>query len=90
MITNLKNRIFQKKEKQKESVLDFICTILSCWAMTVAAALIQDSQFTNQIGLIPILWQTLVAIVAVALLTRRWWISIIYFGILVPLFFLAV
>lgn len=90
MITNLKNRIFKKKEKQKESVLDFICTIVSCWAMTVAAALIQDSQFTNQIGLIPILWQTLVAVVAVALLTRRWWISIIYFGILVPLFFLAV
>lgn len=89
MITNLKH-IFRKKEKAKESVLDFICTIVSCWAMTVAAALIQDAQFTNQIGLIPILWQTLIAVVAVALLTRRWWISIIYFGILVPLFFLAV
>lgn len=86
---NLK-RMFRKREKAKESVLDFLLTIFSCWAMSVGAALIQDAQFTNQIGLIPILWQTLAAVVAVALLTRRWWISIIYFGILVPLFFLTV
>lgn len=86
---DLKN-IFKKRQKAKESVLDFLLTILSCWAMSVGAALIQDAQFTNQIGLIPILWQTFAAVVAMALLTRRWWISIIYFGILVPLFFLTV
>lgn len=87
-----KNKLFKKKKstKRKETVVEFICVILSCWLISVGTCLILDAQFSHQIGLKSILWQTLFAVCAAALLTRRWWIPIIYFGVLVPLFFLAI
>ncbi len=87
---NFLKRIFTKKEKNKETVLDFLCCVLSCWLISVGASLIVDAQYSIQIGLKAILWQTLLAIVVSALFTRRWWIPIIYFGVLVPVFFLAI
>ncbi len=88
----LLSKIFRKKAKQnkKETVLELLCTVLSCWLLSVGTGLVLDSQFTVKIGIAAILWQTLVATIAIMLLSRRWWISIIYFGILVPVFFLAV
>ncbi len=83
-------KLFKKKERRKETVLEFLSVVLSCWLVSVGSALIVDAQFSFQIGLNAILWQTLFAIVAAVLFTRRWWIPIIYFGILVPVFFLAI
>ena len=84
--------IFKRKPKIKkqESFLELLCVILSCWLLSVGTGLVLDSQFTITIGLSAILWQTLAATVAMFLLTRRWWIPIIYFGILIPVFFIAV
>ncbi len=83
-------KILKRKEKRKETLLELICTVVSCWLLSVGTALILDSQFTIQIGIGAILWQTAVATLAVFLMTRRWWIPIIYFGILIPVFFLTV
>lgn len=86
------NNFFKRKPKiqRKESIVELFCIVLSCWLLSVGTGLILDSQFTIRIGIVPILWQTLATTVAVLLLTRRWWIPIIYFGILIPVFFLAV
>ena len=86
------SKIFKKRPKvnRKETTLEMLCTVISCWLLAVGTGLVLDSQFTIQIGVGAILWQTLAATVAVFLLSRRWWIPIIYFGILVPVFFLAV
>ncbi len=84
------NKIFKKREKRKETTLEFLCVILNCWLISVGTSLVVDAQFSFQIGLKSILWQTLFAIAAVVLFTRRWWIPIIYFGVLVPFFFLAI
>ncbi len=80
----------KKRPKRKETFLEFVCAVLSCWLISVGTNLILDAQYSHQIGLKTILWQTLVAVLAVALLTRRWWIPIIYFGVLVPIFLLAI
>ncbi len=88
-------KIFKRKAKfekieKKETFIELICVCLSCWLLSVGTALILDSQFTMQIGIGAILWQTAAATLAVFLLSRRWWISVIYFGILIPIFFLAI
>ncbi len=83
-------KFFKRKPKQKETVIDLIFTLIGSWLLSVGTALILDSQFTIQIGIKDILWQTAVVTVAVFLVSRRWWIPIIYFGILIPVFFLTV
>lgn len=83
-------KIFKKKESTKETKLEFLCVVLNCWLISVGTGLIIDAQFSFQIGIKAILWQTAVAIAAAVLFTRRWWIPIIYFGVLVPVFFLAI
>lgn len=84
------NKIFKKKKSTKETRLEFLCVILNCWLISIGISLIVDTQFSFQIGIMSILWQTIVAIAAAVLFTRRWWIPVIYFGVLVPVFFLAI
>ena len=85
-------KIFKRNDKikTKETIADLLYVCLSCWLLSVGTALILDSQFTIQIGIVTILWQTAAATLVVFLLSRRWWVSVIYFGILIPVFFLAV
>lgn len=90
MIEKIKEKLLGRKKVRKESFLEFLCVVVSCWLVSVGTALIVDAQFTFQIGFKEILWQTLLGVVATMLVTRRWWIPIIYFGILVPVFFLAI
>ncbi len=82
--------LFKRKEKRKETFLEFLFIAIGCWLISIGTALIVDAQYSIQIGLMPIVWQTLFAVVASTLFTRKWWIPIIYFGILVPVFFLAI
>ena len=91
------SNIFRRKAKskmekleRKESIIELMCVCLSCWLLSVGTALILDSQFTIQIGIGAILWQTAAATLVVLLFSRRWWVAVIYFGILIPVFFLAV
>ena len=88
MINKFLSKIFKKPEK--ESPIELICNILCCWLIIVGTCLIIDAQFNFQIGLQTILWQTAATVVAIFLVTRRWWIPIIYFGILIPVFLLSV
>lgn len=87
MIKKIKQKLFKNRQ---ETVLELICNVLSCWLITVGVCLVLDAQLSFQIGLKPILWQTLFTVLVLFLFTRRWWIPIIYFGILVPVFFIAV
>lgn len=79
-----------KREKRKETKFDIICAVVSCWLLSVGTALVLDSQYTIQIGIKAILWQTAAATLVIFLLTRKWWIPIIYVGILVPLFIIFI
>ncbi len=84
-------KIFTKKDNKvkKETTVELICATLSCWLLSLATALILDSQFTIRIGVIAVLWQTLVTIVIVVLMTRRWWITPFCIITLVPIFLLV-
>jgi transglutaminase-like putative cysteine protease len=90
MIEKIKNIILKKPKKSKENWLEILATTLSCWLISVGVALIVDAHYSVQIGLVTILWQTLLVTVIAFLLTRQWWIAVIYFGILIPVFFLAI
>ena len=90
MIEKIKNIIFKNKATPKETWLEVLATTLSCWLISVGVALIVDAHYSVQIGLVTILWQTFLVAAIAFLLTRQWWIAVIYFGILIPLFFLAI
>ncbi len=90
MMEKLKNLILKKPPARKETWGEILCWTLSCWFIAVGICLILDSHHGFQIGIGSIIWQTLFAVAAAYLLTRRWWIVVIYFGILVPVFFLAI
>ncbi len=81
-------KIFKPKAKlsRKEYIVELICTVLSCWLLSLATALILDSQFTIRIGTVTVVWQTLATIIVITLLTRRWWITPLCIVSLVPLF----
>ncbi len=89
MKINIK-QFFKKRQRPKETIVEFIFSVLSCWLLSVGVCLILDAQLSFQIGIKPILWHTLIAVVAAVLFTRKWWIGIIYFGVLVPVFFIAI
>ena len=86
----LKNLISKKPATSKETWLEVLFSTLSCWLIAVSVCIILDAQLSVRIGVPTILWQTFFAAAAAFFLTRRWWIAVIYFGILVPVFFLAV
>ncbi len=81
-------RLFKRKKdlSRKDGIIELVCTVLSCWLLALATALISDSQFTIRIGVWTIIWQTLAVIVAIALMTRRWWIIPLCIITTVPLF----
>ncbi len=89
MIDRLKSLI-KKPTRLKETWVEILFKTLSCWLISVGVCIILDAQLSLQIGVVTILWQTAFVAAAAFFLTRRWWIGVIYFGILVPVFFLAV
>lgn len=82
--------LIKKPPLLKETWVEVLFKTLSCWLISVGVCIILDAQLSLQIGIVNILWQTFIVAAAAFFLTRRWWIAVIYFGILVPVFFLAV
>ncbi len=68
------------KKRSDESRGEFICCCLSCWLLAVGTGILLDAQFEFETGVITVIWQTLVATLLTALLSRKWWIPIAYFG----------
>ena len=72
--------IFKKRERGTETPLEFLVTILSCWLITIGVCIIADSFFYIQAGVKTVIWQTLVTIVLIVLLSRRWWLPLAFLG----------
>ena len=70
----------KRENRPKETFLEFISSLLSCWLITIGTCIILDNFFYMQIGVKPIIFQTLFTMVFVALITRRWWIPLIVVG----------
>ena len=85
-----KTNPIKRNLRKEETIVEFICCCISCWLFSVGICLILDSQFEMEIGLFSILWQTFAATALTALLTRRWWIPLVYVGMLVPILLLVV
>lgn len=81
---------FKRPKGQKETFLEFLSTILSCWLITVGTCIIIDNFFYMELGVKPIILQTLFAIIFVALITRRWWIPLIVVGLITTLILIGV
>jgi len=71
-----------KNVRRKETWFEFLFSCISCWLLSVGICLLLDAQFEKEVGIGAIIWQSLVAIVLIALVTRRWWIVLIYAGTL--------
>lgn len=72
--------ILKKRERGTETPLEFLATILSCWLITIGVCIIVDSFFYIQAGVKTVIWQTLVTIVLIVLLSRRWWLPLAFLG----------
>ncbi|MBR6533203.1 MAG: hypothetical protein IKT44_02105, partial [Clostridia bacterium] len=68
---------FKTKTQRKETFIEVLCNLLSCWLITVGTSIIFDSYFEVRIGVSTIVWQTLIAVAAAVLLTKRWWVPLV-------------
>lgn len=73
----------RKDLAKKETLMEFICCCISCWLMSVGACLLFDAQFEFEAGIVTVLWQTLLTTLVVAVMSRKWWIPLIYLGAMV-------
>ncbi len=78
----------KKNVNNKETFIEILCNILSCWLITIGTCIIFDSYFNFRVGVATIVWQTLIAVVVAVLLTRRWWVPIISLLVLIAASFL--
>ena len=90
MISRVLDYFKNQRLRNKETTMEVFCNVISCWLIAVGVCVIVGSHLAFQVSITTVLWQTLFAAIASFLLTRRWWIIVIYFGILVPVFFLAI
>ncbi len=83
--------IFGRKSNiaKKETFIEILCNVLSCWLITIGTCIIFDSYFKIHLGIGTIVWQTLIAVAAAVLLTRRWWVPVISLLLLVPVFLIV-
>ena len=70
------------KQQKNETLFEFIACVISCWLLSVGSCLLFDAQFEFEAGLVTILWQTAVSIIVIALMTRKWWIPLVYLGVM--------
>lgn len=77
----------------KESVIEFIWEMVSCWLLALGTSLLQNVQLPYPLDNITIVWQTALATVLLALFSRRWFlmlivtVQIILLGLLAMLLF---
>ncbi len=63
--------------KKKESFVEFLWELMSCWLLAVGTSLLQNVQLPYPLPTFDILWQTLLTVVLLALFSRRWFLMVI-------------
>lgn len=63
--------------KKKESFVEFLWELVSCWLLAVGTSLLQNVQLPYPLATFDILWQTLLTVVLLALFSRRWFLMVI-------------
>lgn len=77
------------KPMSRESRIEFLFELLSCWLLAVGTALMQNVQLAYPVSYFAVLWQTAVTVIILALFSRRWFILLITSVQLLILGFLA-
>ncbi len=78
---------------KKESLIEFIWEMISCWLLALGTSLLQNVQLPYPLDNITVVWQTALAVVLLALFSRRWFlmlivtVQIILLGLLAMLLF---
>lgn len=78
---------------KKESVIEFIWEMISCWLLALGTSLLQNVQLPYPLENITVVWQTALVVVLLALFSRRWFlmlivtVQIILLGLLAMLLF---
>ena len=80
MIKTFLKKIFSKREKVKQTPLEFSAALLSCWLITVGCCILLDSFFAIKVGVVTVIWQTLATMVLLVVLTKRWWLPFAAIG----------
>ncbi len=62
---------------KRESFIEFLWELMSCWLLAVGTSLLQNVQLPYPLPTFAILWQTLVTVVLLALFSRRWFFMVI-------------
>lgn len=70
----------EKTARREETLFEFIFCCLSCWLLSVGVGLLFDAQFEIESGFVSVLWQTLVSVIVIILMSRKWWLPLIYVG----------
>jgi len=63
--------------KRRESTVEFLWELMSCWLLAVGTSLLQNVQLPYPLPTIDILWQTALTVVLLALFSRRWFLMVI-------------
>lgn len=80
-------------QMSKETTVEFLWELVSCWLLAVGTAMLQNVQLAYPISSWAILWQTALAVAVLALFSRRWFIllitsiQILLLGLLALVFF---
>ncbi len=92
LLTRSSTTVVEAGEK-KESVIEFIWEMVSCWLLALGTSLLQNVQLPYPLDNITVVWQTALAVVLLALFSRRWFlmlivtIQVILLGLLAMLLF---
>lgn len=62
---------------KKESIIEFIWEMVSCWLLTLGTSLLQNVQLPYPLDNFTVVWQTALAVTLLALFSRRWFLMLI-------------
>ncbi len=76
MLTRSSTTVVEAGAK-KESLIEFIWEMVSCWLLALGTSLLQNVQLPYPLENITVVWQTALAVVLLALFSRRWFLMLI-------------
>lgn len=62
---------------KKESIIEFVWEMVSCWLLTLGTSLLQNVQLPYPLENFTVVWQTALAVTLLALFSRRWFLMLI-------------
>ncbi len=76
MLTHSSTTVVEAGAK-KESLIEFIWEMVSCWLLALGTSLLQNVQLPYPLENITVVWETALAVVLLALFSRRWFLMLI-------------